>query len=143
VRPFSDEEAEQLAESKPQLKKLLFGSAAVRDIARRPFFAAVLARSLPEGAEPQTEVDLIDVWWTRAGHDAGADTALLRQRALINFAEKGARNLGKAIPVRDLDPPPSSKSPRCKPTRSSATSAAVHPSPSRMTSSLNGRSSDC
>jgi hypothetical protein len=143
VRPFSDEEAEQLAESKPQLKKLLFGSAAVRDIARRPFFAAVLARSLPEGAEPQTEVDLIDVWWTRAGHDAGADTALLRQRALINFAEKGARNLGKAIPVRDLDPPPSSKSRRCKPTRSSSTSAAVHPSPSRMTSSLNGRSSDC
>jgi hypothetical protein len=102
VRPFSDDEAEQLATSKPQLRKLLFGSPALQDIARRPFFAAVLARSIPEGTEPQTEVDLINAWWKRAGHDAVADTVLQRQRALINFAEKGARNLGKGIPVRDL-----------------------------------------
>jgi hypothetical protein len=38
VKPFSDEEAEQLATSRPHLRKLLFGNAAVRDIARRPFF---------------------------------------------------------------------------------------------------------
>ena len=102
VKPFSDEEAEQLAQSKPHLRKLLFGNAAVQDIARRPFFAAVLARSIPEGTEPQTEVDLISAWWARAGHDAVADTIPQRQRALIDIAEKGVRNLGKGIPARDL-----------------------------------------
>lgn len=95
VRPFSDEESERLAQSKPHLRKLLFGNAAVRDISRRPFFAAVLARSIPEGTEPQTEVDLISAWWARAGHDAVADTIPQRQRALIDIAEKGVRNLRK------------------------------------------------
>jgi hypothetical protein len=102
VKQFSDEEAEELAQSKPHLRKVLFGSPAVQDIARRPFFAAVLARSVPAGTEPQTEVDLISAWWARAGHDAVADTIPQRQRALIDIAEKGVRNLGKGIPARDL-----------------------------------------
>jgi hypothetical protein len=102
VRPFSEEEAEQLAQAKPHLHKLLFGNTAVQDIARRPFFAAVLAHSIPQGTEPQTEVDLISAWWARAGHDAIADTIPQRQRALIDIAEKGVRNLGKGIPAREL-----------------------------------------
>jgi hypothetical protein len=102
VRPFSDEEAEQLAQSKPHLRKLLFGNAAVQGIARRPFFAAVLARFIPEGTEPRTEVDLISAWWARAGYDAVADTIPQRQRALMDIAEKGVGNLGKGIPTREL-----------------------------------------
>jgi hypothetical protein len=45
VNPFSDDEAEALAAEKPHLRRLLFGAPAVKEIARRPFFAAVLARS--------------------------------------------------------------------------------------------------
>lgn len=102
VGPFSDDEAEQLASSKPHLRGLLFGNAGVRGIARRPFFASVLARSVPEGTQPQTEVDLIAAWWERAGHDAVADTIPQRHRALIDIAENSARNLGKGILHREL-----------------------------------------
>ncbi|TCS33100.1 hypothetical protein EDC30_11841 [Paucimonas lemoignei] len=102
VRPFSDGEAEQLAQSKPHLRELLFGNPSVRDIARRPFFAAVLDRSIPAGAGPQTEVDLIATWWIRAGHHTVVETIPQRQRALIDIAEKGVRNLGKSIPTREL-----------------------------------------
>ncbi|STR27816.1 Predicted NTPase (NACHT family) [Janthinobacterium lividum] len=102
VEAFSEEESEQLAQSKPNLRAVLFGNPAVREIARRPFFASVLARSIPRGTEPQTEVDLISAWWANAGHDAAADAVPLRQRALIDIAENGVRNFGKSIPVRDL-----------------------------------------
>jgi hypothetical protein len=103
VMPFTEEEAEVLAKEKPGLRRLLFGPPAVQEIARRPFFAAVLARSFPDdAATPQTEVDLIDAWWARAGHDAPADTIPLRQRALLDYAEKGVRSLGKNIPAQAL-----------------------------------------
>ncbi len=60
---FSDEEAEVLAKEKPTLRRLLFGPKGVSEIARRPFFAAVLAGSFPDdSATPQTEVDLISAW---------------------------------------------------------------------------------
>ncbi|WP_247284278.1 MULTISPECIES: AAA family ATPase [unclassified Bradyrhizobium] len=105
VKAFSDEEAELLSNSKPNLRRLLINpSSSVEQIARRPFFAAVLAKALARDAEPQTEVDLINAWWLRAGHDALAELVPLRQRALINLAEQGVRNLGKGIPVRDLRP---------------------------------------
>jgi hypothetical protein len=48
-------------------------------------------------------VDLISAWWARAGHDAVFDAIPQRQRALIDIAEKGARNLGKGIPARQLN----------------------------------------
>ena len=103
IEPFSDDEAEALAKEQPHLRALLFGSAAIRGIARRPFFAAVLAQSFPDGTTaPQTEVDLIDAWWTRAGHDAPEEAVPQRQRALLDLAGKGVRNLGKNIATQDL-----------------------------------------
>jgi hypothetical protein len=105
VKGFSDHEAELLAKSKPNLRSLLFSSTpAVEQIARRPFFAAVLAKTLPQDAEPQTESGLINAWWLRAGHDAMPETVPQRQRALVDLAEQGVRNLGKGISVRDLKP---------------------------------------
>ena len=106
VEPFNDAEAEALAKERPGLRHLLMGTPSVSAIARRPFFAAVLARSLGDGStEPQTEVDLINAWWARAGHDAPAGVAPQRQRALLDIAEKGAANLGKNVAARSLAPP--------------------------------------
>jgi len=103
VDPFSDDEAEALATEKPHLRRLLYGTPAVREIARRPFFAAVLARSLvKDDAAPQTEIDLNAEWWARAGHDALPEATPQRQRALLDLAEVGVRNLGKNTPARRL-----------------------------------------
>lgn len=103
ITPFDDDEAKELADKKPQLRNLLFGVPAVREIARRPFFAAVLAQRLRADAPPpQTETDLITAWWSGAGHDAPPDLTPQRQRALLDLAETGVRNLGKHIPARAL-----------------------------------------
>lgn len=103
VSGFSDEEAKSLAEKMPNLSRLLFGAPAVREIARRPFFAAVLAHSFPDNvATPHTEVDLISAWWDRAGHNAPEEMVPQRQRALLDLAEQGVRNLGKNIQARLL-----------------------------------------
>ena len=102
IKPFRDDEAEALAKEQPLLRQLLFGPVAA--IARRPFFAAVLAQSFPDRATaPQTEVDLINAWWARAGHDASEEAVPQRQRALLDLAENGVRNLGKNIATRDLE----------------------------------------
>ena len=103
VSAFSDEEAKSLAEQLPNLYQLLFGAPAVSEIARRPFFAAVLAHSFPDNAAaPHTEVDLIAAWWDRAGHNTPEEVVPPRQRALLDLAEQGVRNLGKNIPARQL-----------------------------------------
>ena len=103
IESFNDSEAYALAKAKPILGKLLLDSGPVGEIARRPFFAAVLARSLPDNVDaPQTEVDLIDAWWIRGGHDAPEDTVPERRRALLDLAEKGVRTLGKNIAAQDL-----------------------------------------
>ena len=104
IELFSDSEAAVLAKEKPNLKRLLWGPAPVREIARRPFFAAVLARSFSnKDTTPRTEVDLIDAWWAHGGHDAPEDAVPLRQRALLELAEKGVRTLGKEIAAQDLN----------------------------------------
>ena len=106
VEPFNDDEADALANEKPGLRRLLMGTPSVKAIARRPFFASVLARSFNDGTtEPQTEVDLINAWWARAGHDAPVEVVPQRQRALLDIAEKGVANLGKNVAARSLASP--------------------------------------
>ena len=104
---FNDAEAEELAKEKPALRSLLFGTPAVQEIARRPFFASVLADGFARAeiagdTAPRSESELIAAWWRAGGYDAGEDTALLRQRALLDLAHAGVGNLGKSIAVRDL-----------------------------------------
>ena len=64
IDSFGDDEAEALAQAKPALRPLLFGSGSVRSVVRRPFFAAVLAKEVDSSnAQASSEVDLAALWW--------------------------------------------------------------------------------
>lgn len=108
VKNLTDEEAGSLADSLPTLRPLLTGgNERVRTLARRPFFAAVLARGFLRAGyhsefAPQSEVDLVEAWWTRGGYDAHAAQSLARQRGLIELAQRSARDLGRNVHIRDL-----------------------------------------
>lgn len=107
VDQLSDEEAETLAEAKPHLGPLLFGSAQVQEIVRRPFFAKVLNQSyvadpsVPTFA-PRSEVDLIENWWRRGGYNETGQSAIERQRELLDLASVRARNLSQPIRLSEL-----------------------------------------
>ncbi|SPV19716.1 NACHT domain [Burkholderia cepacia] len=108
VENLSSEEAVSLAETLPALRPLLTGGdERVRTLARRPFFAAVLARGFSRAAyptdfAPQSEVELVDTWWSRGGYDSQAPQALARQRALVELAQHSAPDLGRNVRLRDL-----------------------------------------
>lgn len=107
VGSLSDDEAIDLAEQRPELRPLLMSDDPVEEIARRPFFAAVLADQagqigFDKGPPPQTETELIDAWWRAGGYDTDEHAADLRQHALLDLAEVGAPSLGKGIAGRRL-----------------------------------------
>lgn len=107
VGQLSDEEAETLAKAKPHLRPLLFGLTQVQEIVRRPFFAKVLNQSyvadpsVPTFA-PRSEVDLIENWWRRGGYNETGQTAIERQRALLDLARIRARQLSQPIRLSEL-----------------------------------------
>lgn len=107
VRPLDDDEAGVLAGRLPQLRPLLFGPAAVREIARRPFFSKVLVQGSESmtGFQPSTEVDLADHWWDRGGYDSSGGAATMRQRAILELASVRARNPSGPIPLNALSHP--------------------------------------
>lgn len=107
VDKLSDEEAEILAKAKPHLRPLLFGSARVKEIVRRPFFAKVLNQSYVANSSiptfaPQSEVDLVENWWWRGGYNEDGQSAIERQRALLNLARVRARQLSRPIHLSEL-----------------------------------------
>ena len=107
VGQLSDEEAETLAKAKPHLRPLLFGSAQVKEIVRRPFFAKVLNQAYaadPSASTfaPQSEIDLIENWWRRGGYNETGQSAIERQRALIDLARVRARQLSQPIGLSQL-----------------------------------------
>lgn len=107
VDQLSDEEAETLAKAKPHLRPLLFGSAPVQEIVRRPFFAKVLNKSYVADPSaptlaPQSEVDLIENWWRRGGYNEAGQSAIERQRALLDLARVRARQLSQPIGLSQL-----------------------------------------
>ena len=105
VTPFDDHEAKLLATAKPSLATLLFGSADIRAVVRRPFFAAVLMRGhVHDASVPSSEIELATAWWAGGGYGAEAARAGQRRSALVSLARAGAATLGRRIPALDLDP---------------------------------------
>ena len=103
VPPFDLDEAMQLAQALPALSPLLLGSGNAAEVARRPFFAAVLARSgATREAAPQTEIDLVAAWWRGGGYEVSPASVVQRQRALLDVAGQGLRTLGRKVPARQL-----------------------------------------
>lgn len=104
IDSFDDGESEALAQAKPALRPLLFGSGAVREVVRRPFFAAVLAKEVDSlNVQATSEVDLAALWWERGGYGADAMRVGYRRNALVQLAKTGAHQLGRRIPVADVD----------------------------------------
>lgn len=104
IDSFDDEEAEALAQAKPALRSLLFGSDSVRAVVRRPFFAAVLAKEVDSSnAQATSEVDLAALWWERGGYGADPTRVGYRRNVLVQLAKTGAHQLGRRIPIADVD----------------------------------------
>jgi len=107
VDQLNDKDAETLAKAKPHLRPLLFGSVQVQAIIRRPFFAKVLDQSYVADHStptfvPRSEVDLIENWWQRGGYNDTGQSALERQRALLELARIRARQLSQPIRLSEL-----------------------------------------
>lgn len=107
VNLLNDDEAKILAMEKPHLKSLLFGPPAVKEIARRPFFAKILNQNFvidqnAQSFKPQTEIDLIENWWSRGGYNAIGQNAIERQRAILELARVRALHLSEDISLREL-----------------------------------------
>ncbi|GAB4089155.1 NACHT domain-containing protein [Hydrogenophaga soli] len=104
IDSFDDGEAEALARAKPALRSLLFGSDSVRAVVRRPFFAAVLAKEVDSSsAQATSEVDLAALWWERGGYGADPTRVGYRRNALVQLAKTGAHQLGRRVPIADVD----------------------------------------
>ncbi|MGY0312346.1 hypothetical protein ACV4QK_10755 [Alteromonas macleodii] len=107
VSQLDDDEAEELAELKPHLRPLLFGTSEVESIVRRPFFAKVLNQSYqahPDNQSfvPQSEVDLIEHWWRLGGYNERGQNALERQQVLLDLAGVRSRSLSQPIRLSSL-----------------------------------------
>ena len=105
VKELNDDEAWKLVKVNPNLKPLLFGADSVKAIARRPFFASVLAKGTVKDDQnpPTTEIALIDTWWKAGGYEAEPSQALLRQRALLDCAKNGTSTLGRSINIGHMN----------------------------------------
>jgi hypothetical protein len=107
IGTFSGEEAQALAKAKPELSALLFGNDNVREITRRPFFAAVIGRSIPtaeiDSPKIESEIGLINAWWLRGGYGADGSRLLHRQHTLTKLAKLGANTYGRRIPLEGLN----------------------------------------
>lgn len=102
---ISDDDAQALVQQNSSLQPLLFGPARIQEIARRPFFAKILAGTGTGSADtpPRSEVDLADRWWGRGGAvEVDEGRVAVRQRTLLELAGLSVRRLGRPIALSAL-----------------------------------------
>jgi len=107
VRQLNDDEAEELAIKNPHLRPLLFGSSQVKEIVRRPFFAKVLNQGYVADPNssilfPQSELDLIENWWSRGGYNESGQCVIERQRTLMELARIHSRQLSQPVSLSKI-----------------------------------------
>jgi hypothetical protein len=107
VGTLDDDEARELARERPALAPVLFGPKPLEEIARRPFFLAVLAREVARSGHkknlPTSEVDLMGAWWRRGGYSGENAHLIKRQNTLLELASAGAADFGRRMPIGSFD----------------------------------------
>ncbi len=107
VKNFSDPECEEIADAIPRLRPLVFGTTHVQEIARRPFFANVLAKQsastrTSNGVVPASEAALLLDWWKFGAYCTEATHIAKRQMALLDIAKKAAANYERTVSITAL-----------------------------------------
>lgn len=102
VTDFDDDEARQLCKTMPVFARLL-ATETVQPIVRRPFFANILAKEFERDVVANSEIDLSRLWWKNGGYAAESQRILVRQKALMELAKGGAKQLGRDIPIKNVD----------------------------------------
>lgn len=107
VGPFDDAECQQLAGAQPYLMQMLFADGPAQEIARRPFFAKILAgraSGVAAGSDcgARSEVQLMDAWWRDAGVGQSTRLGSTRCLALRELARRAAADRGRHFGLEDL-----------------------------------------
>lgn len=102
VGNFSDDECTKIASAVPRLRPVLFGTDQVRDIARRPFFANILAKRYANEAPPEhiplaSEAELLIEWWKHAAYCEEPRHIPKRQAALLEIASKAVSSYERTV----------------------------------------------
>ncbi|MDV2440560.1 ATP-binding protein [Acinetobacter gerneri] len=101
---LSNDDCYTLAQQIPGIQKLLFSDSKVREIIRRPFFAKVLTSLKANNFEPESELELIDVWWERGGFNAIGQSIYNRQDFLKRLSELKSQSLSNSVKRREIQP---------------------------------------
>lgn len=106
VGNLDDADAEALVQERPNLRPIVFGSSELREIGRRPFFIATLAKDNALRGQtnyPSSEVELLDAWWRRGGYSSEQALLIRRQNALVELAKAGASDFGRRMSISAFD----------------------------------------
>lgn len=97
INLLNDDECLTLAQQIPSIQKLLFSDNKVKEIIRRPFFAKVLTSLKANDFEPESELELIDVWWKRGGFNETGQSIYNRQDFLKKLSGLKSQNLSSSV----------------------------------------------
>lgn len=104
IELLNDDECYALAQKIPSIQNLLFSDNKVKEIIRRPFFAKVLTSLKANDFEPESELELIEVWWERGGFNETGQAIYNRQDFLKRLSELKSINLSNSVKRKEIQP---------------------------------------